>query len=271
MSWSLAIFVSAWGCGAIATRRDRSDADSDSDGDSDTDGDTDTDGDADSDGDSDSDSDPYYDCDACDWHAPCYDGPAGTRGVGRCTDGWLECAMGDCPVVGVCMHSGEPQEEICGNGEDEDCDGETDEAECVDCPVPAACAAERYADHCYAFCEIPSTWDEAQRTCADAGEHLVSIGDSGESSWLGEKGARRAGDDSSWWTGLNDKRLEGSFEWESGEDLVFESWDWDQPDGRADEDCVTLKQGFVLYGGYQDAYWSDSDCAASYPFLCEGG
>jgi hypothetical protein len=56
---------------------------------------------------------------------PCYDGPVGTEGVGRCHGGQRECVGG---VPGDCVDDVEPTaSDICGNGIDDDCDGQIDE------------------------------------------------------------------------------------------------------------------------------------------------
>ena len=55
---------------------------------------------------------------------PCYDGPEGTAGVGRCVAGEQSCAAG---AFGDCAAQVVPIVEAC-NDLDDDCDGETDEA-----------------------------------------------------------------------------------------------------------------------------------------------
>jgi alpha-tubulin suppressor-like RCC1 family protein len=55
---------------------------------------------------------------------PCYGGPAGTRGIGLCTDGISICAGG---VLGAeCLEDVLPSDEFC-NDRDDDCDGLTDD------------------------------------------------------------------------------------------------------------------------------------------------
>jgi cysteine-rich repeat protein len=54
---------------------------------------------------------------------PCYDGPAGTEGVGRCQPGVIHCING---APGPCIGQVQPGMEAC-NLVDDDCDGETDE------------------------------------------------------------------------------------------------------------------------------------------------
>jgi hypothetical protein len=54
---------------------------------------------------------------------PCYDGPAGTEGVGLCTSGTQTCAP-DGASWGACAGEVVPQTENCATPEDEDCDGQ---------------------------------------------------------------------------------------------------------------------------------------------------
>ncbi|MEZ4469553.1 MAG: MopE-related protein [bacterium] len=56
---------------------------------------------------------------------PCYDGPPGTEGVGRCAPGAEACTRG--VWSGQCEAAVVPGEETC-DGTDEDCDGHIDEA-----------------------------------------------------------------------------------------------------------------------------------------------
>ncbi len=54
----------------------------------------------------------------------CYPGPSGTLAVGRCVAGTLSCSSTGKP--GACTGALLPEAEVC-NGEDDDCDGLTDE------------------------------------------------------------------------------------------------------------------------------------------------
>ena len=60
----------------------------------------------------------------------CYDGPAGTRGVGVCADGVETCDVG---AFGTCDGQVLPGVEACANETDDDCDGVVDEG-CVNDP-----------------------------------------------------------------------------------------------------------------------------------------
>lgn len=66
----------------------------------------------------------------------CYDGPAGTADVGRCLSGMRGCVDG---MLGACMGQVLPVDEVCDDGEDDDCDGAVDCAD-RDCRAFPACA-----------------------------------------------------------------------------------------------------------------------------------
>jgi hypothetical protein len=62
---------------------------------------------------------------------PCYDGDPAVAGTGLCTLGMQTCeGAGEFGTWGVCVGSVMPIEEVCGNGQDDDCDGSADEG-CV--------------------------------------------------------------------------------------------------------------------------------------------
>src|SRR5262245_49800834 len=70
----------------------------------------------------------------------CYDGPAGTDGVGLCKAGTKTCDARGSPV-GPCLDQVTPSVEVCGNGLDEDCDGLADNGcvypSCKELPIGA--------------------------------------------------------------------------------------------------------------------------------------
>jgi len=76
---------------------------------------------------------PDYDPDLPRTGQPCYSGPIATLGVGLCHGGTRDCQASG--TWGPCTDQVLPKEEVCGDGEDNDCDGFVDEA-CPTCYVP---------------------------------------------------------------------------------------------------------------------------------------
>jgi len=68
--------------------------------------------------------------------AACYDGPAGTEGVGTCVAGTHICSA-DGSAFGPCVGAVTPATDVCGDGVDSDCDGTADDG-CVCAPGAAA-------------------------------------------------------------------------------------------------------------------------------------
>ncbi|MEZ4268904.1 MAG: hypothetical protein R3F39_21315 [Myxococcota bacterium] len=73
----------------------------------------------------------------------CYTGEEVTRGVGACSDGVVGCSQGT--SIG-CVDQVQPSAEMC-NGQDDDCDGETDEGTNALC-FPYMCGATACATTC---------------------------------------------------------------------------------------------------------------------------
>lgn len=65
---------------------------------------------------------------------PCYSGPAGTAGVGICSPGVETCAA-DGTSFGACIGQVTPEDEVCGDNLDNNCDGQVDEG----CATPGGC------------------------------------------------------------------------------------------------------------------------------------
>jgi hypothetical protein len=113
---------------------------------------------------------------------PCYSGPSGTAGVGRCRTGTQTCTGAS---WGICEGQVGPVTEICRNGLDDDCDGMTDE-DCAPCIMGSASSApwqmhrvmgpvcfgrtfSRHGDpEAYALATIPPATDAGWRTVTTA-------------------------------------------------------------------------------------------------------
>jgi len=117
---------------------------------------------------------------------PCYEGPTGTEGVGKCVGGTKTCnATGT--GYGTCAGQALPGKEVCANGVDEDCNGTPDDVLDIDsdgwtecdgdcCETPAQCSkpeavnpgAFEYAGNSVDDDCDPSTPDTAPSACSTA-------------------------------------------------------------------------------------------------------
>jgi len=106
---------------------------------------------------------------------PCYDGPAGTEGIGLCRPGTQSCVRsGDGTSWGTCTGTVLPRADACNNGIDENCNGMADEG-CAPCFAASTtpwqshrvmgpiCFGRTFSNHgeagMYAFAQIPGESD----------------------------------------------------------------------------------------------------------------
>lgn len=132
--------------------------------------------------------------------AECYHGPTGTKGVGPCKAGMAVCA--DSGYWGPCEGEVLPKPEICGNGVDEDCNGEDGTPETVldydgdgftyctgdcceftsECPVPKAVNPEAAEikgngvdDNCNGKVDEPMSCDNGLSVSADPASSAIAL------------------------------------------------------------------------------------------------
>ena len=83
----------------------------------------------------------------------------------------------------------------------------------------------------------PNSWTESEAEAVQLGGHLATVNNMEESLWLRETFGSWGDDERALWIGLNDARLEGKFEWSSGDPVQFRAWRRSFPndaDGTAD-------------------------------------
>ena len=165
-------------------------------------------------------------------------------------DGFSVCA-GDCDDGDALAVPGGT--EVC-NAADDDCDGRVDNGN-----VCGACSAAAYGGHVYLFCEQALDWQSAENACLSVGYDLVALGDAAEESWVSDTAASLQA--TTWWSGYNDRAVEGAWGWSNGEPVVYTNWAAGEPNNSGDEDCTQL-----LWSGYQ---WNDAQCAAGQSYVCE--
>ena len=74
-----------------------------------------------------------------------------------------------------------------------------------------------------------NTWAGSEAEAISLGGHLVTINDAAEQEWVVNTFVAGFGGNHLIWTGLNDVREEGSFEWASGEPLATTHWAGGEP------------------------------------------
>lgn len=124
--------------------------------------------------------------------------------------------------------------------------------------------------HCYIDADYTNysdkSWDAAQAICAQTpGGHLVTITSQAEYDFVYNSvmpGTWDAYSTQPRWIGLNDKAVEGTFAWVTGEPVLATAWNSGEPnDSGGNEDCVEMK--------WSGGAWNDLDCTKTRPFICE--
>ncbi len=91
------------------------------------------------------------------------------------------------------------------------------------------------------------SWEQAQAEAESLGGNLVTINNSTEETWL----KQTFGENEGFWIGINDRRVEGQFEWASGETVTYTNWYPGEPNnGGGSQDF-----GWINYG--RSRQWDD--------------
>lgn len=114
----------------------------------------------------------------------------------------------------------------------------------------------------YTFFAARKTWLDAQHSCAELGQNLVSIQDADEELFL-----KAQAPTSSWWIGYNDRAKEGTWVWPDGASS-YTNWRLGEPnDLNGNEDCAV---GNAPVQGSQPAgKWNDLPCSDYVSYFCE--
>lgn len=103
--------------------------------------------------------------------------------------------------------------------------------------------------HVYYLLEANS-WTVSEAEAIQLGGHLATINNAEESSWLVNTFGEWGGVDRGLWIGLSDARLEGSYEWSSGDPVNFRFWRPSYPvETDAAADYVFVDYASSIYEG----------------------
>ncbi|NWI90584.1 MRC1 protein, partial [Pitta sordida] len=117
----------------------------------------------------------------------------------------------------------------------------------------------RHGLYCYLVGHTSVTFSEAKKTCERSSGHLTSIGDRYEQAYLTSLTGLNS--EKYFWIGLSDMEVQGSFEWVTGEDVLYTNWNAAMPGNEAG--CVALRTGNAA------GLWDVQNCEVKAKFLCK--
>jgi regulation of enolase protein 1 (concanavalin A-like superfamily) len=106
--------------------------------------------------------------------------------------------------------------------------------------------------HAYYASNSSIHWTEARDACVAAGGHLATIGSAEENAFIWNQIVANVGPGSTW-IGFSDSRIEGQWEWITGEPVTYANWAPGNPDNYNDQDYANMWQNFG--GGTWDDYY----------------
>jgi len=127
----------------------------------------------------------------------------------------------------------------------------------VPCEEISASASALVNDVCYTRHDTPTSWLIASGTCYALGGYSVTIMSSAENDALATLPVTTPA-----WFGMRSKDQANTWEWNTGEPLVYANWAQGQP-----MYCGATAETASLY--LADGTWSSACVTEGHPFLCE--
>uniref|UniRef100_A0A672HCM6 Macrophage mannose receptor 1-like n=1 Tax=Salarias fasciatus TaxID=181472 RepID=A0A672HCM6_SALFA len=116
-----------------------------------------------------------------------------------------------------------------------------------------------YNGHCFHLHRPVQSWPDARRECRKEGGDLVSIRNVEDQSFVITQLGYASTDEL--WIGLNDRTIEGLFDWSDHSAVSFTSWKYGEPAISSDtENCVLITG--------QNGNWADRACEEKHGFIC---
>ena len=113
---------------------------------------------------------------------------------------------------------------------------------------------------CYSTSHSCKNWTEAEKTCQAYSGNLITVRNQEENVYIQHRLNGAKG-----WIGLNDRVIEGTFDWADNQTSNFSYWAKNQPNNFNNEDCVhTL-------GVRHSFMWNDVNCGTCHNYTCSEG
>uniref|UniRef100_A0AAY4DNH5 C-type lectin domain-containing protein n=1 Tax=Denticeps clupeoides TaxID=299321 RepID=A0AAY4DNH5_9TELE len=125
-----------------------------------------------------------------------------------------------------------------------------------------------FEDSCYFISTMNRIWKNSQEFCAERGGHLAIIHTAEEQYIIMESLFIIICHWNAYWFGISDEKLEGSWQWVDGTELVGGFWEVGEPNNHINEDCGYIVKTQVL-SRKPTSSWYDAPCSMSLPFICE--
>jgi hypothetical protein len=124
----------------------------------------------------------------------------------------------------------------------------------------------------YLLMQEALAWEQAQAACTGLGMSLPTFYSADHVSTVNTEVSKIISAATPWWSGLNDRAIEGTWRWADQENgnlapngrgpNSWNPWAEGQPDGRFAENCVAVG------GGSSSHLISDLQCSNPYPYVC---